>query len=51
MAKNKKKAEIHLLEPRGRTSDNRGYGNKGPCGGTEKGPIHYMASSGSRNYI
>jgi len=39
-----------LLEPRARSTD-RGYGNKGPCGGSEKGPIHYMASTGSRNYI
>ena len=31
--------EIHLLEPRARTSDNRGAGNKGPCGGTVKGNL------------
>lgn len=51
MAKNKKKAEIHLLEPRGRISDNRGFVNKGPCGGTEKGMTHFMANAGSKNYI
>ena len=31
--------------------ENRGAPNKGPCGGTEKGPAHYLTSSGSRNYI
>ena len=43
--------EIHLLEPRARNSDNRGYGNSGPCGGTEKSSLHYMAAANSRNYI
>ena len=43
--------EIHLLEPRGRVSENRGTANAAPCGGIEKGHLHYMASSGSRNYI
>ena len=66
MAKNKKKAvsqsifvsqssffqqEIHLLEPRARTSAFKGVVNDAPCGGTERGNIHYMASQGSRNYI
>mmetsp|Transcript_43586 Transcript_43586/g.57735 ORF Transcript_43586/g.57735 Transcript_43586/m.57735 type:complete len:144 (+) Transcript_43586:692-1123(+) len=51
MSKNKRKAEIHLLEPRARHADNRGNGNKGPCGGIERGSTHYMAQSGSRNYI
>jgi len=51
MAKNKKKAEIHLLEPRARLSDNRGNANKGPCGGVERGNIHYLSQSGSRNYV
>lgn len=51
MAKNKKKAEIHLLEPRARGSDNRGFANKGPCGGIERGKTHYMATSGSRNLV
>ena len=40
-----------MLEPRGRISENRGSVNKGPCGGTEKGNTHYLAASGSRNYI
>ena len=40
-----------MLEPRARPSDNRGAGNKGPCGGTVKGKLHYMAAAGSRNYI
>ena len=32
-------------------STNRGSVNKGPCGGTEKGLTHFLAASGSRNYI
>ena len=40
-----------MLEPRARISETRGMVNKGPCGGTEKGNVHYMATSGSRNYI
>ncbi len=40
-----------MLEPRGRLSDNRGYANKGPCGGIERQPLHYMTQAGSRNYI
>lgn len=43
--------EIHLLEPRARLSENRGIANKQPCGGTLKGPIHFMAAAGSRNFI
>lgn len=51
MAKNKRKAEIHLIEPRSRLSENKGYANKGPCGGTERGYLHYMTQAGSRNYL
>ena len=39
-----------MLEPRARPTE-RGYNNTAPCGGTEKGPIHFMASTGSRNYL
>ena len=39
------------MEPRARRSDNRGFKNAGPCGGTERGNTHFMASAGSRNYI
>lgn len=42
---------MHLLEPRGRTSSVRGQPNKGPCGDTPRGNLHYMAASGSRNYF
>ena len=40
-----------MLEPRARLADNRGAGNHAPCGGVERGHIHYLSQAGSRNYI
>lgn len=39
-----------MLEPRARPGD-RGFNNTAPCGGTERGAIHFMATTDSRNYI
>ena len=59
MVKGRKKAakkkvyvpEIMLIEPKVRTYSNTSVINGPPCGGADKGPIHYLATPGSRNYI
>ena len=34
-----------------RLGSNTSIPNDGPCGGTEKQPVHYIARNGTRNYI
>lgn len=43
--------ELALVDPKPRTFSNTSIVNKPPCGTTEKGLVHYMATPGSRNYI
>ena len=34
-----------------RMNSNTSIANEGPCGGTEKQPVHYLTRNGSRNYV
>ncbi len=43
--------EITLIEPKARLYLNLSAPNEQPCGGTEKGLVHFIATPGSRNYF
>ncbi len=43
--------EITLIEPKARLYQNLSAPNEQPCGGTEKGLVHFIATPGSRNYF
>jgi hypothetical protein len=43
--------EITLIEPKARLYQNLSSPNEQPCGGTEKGLVHFIATPGSRNYF
>ena len=43
--------EIMLIEPKGRIYANYSAPNQQPCGGLEKGSVHYIAVPGSKNYF
>lgn len=58
MAKQKRAAkkkvfapELALIDPKPRTFSNSSLINNPPCGNSEKGLVHYMATPGSRNFI
>ena len=40
-----------MLDPKPRSFSNSSTVNGPPCGGSEKGNVHYIATPGSRNYI
>ena len=43
--------EIMLIEPKGRNYANYSAPNQQPCGGLEKGSVHYIAVPGSKSYF
>jgi len=43
--------ELSLVDPKPRTFSNSSIVNLPPCGGSEKGFVHYMATPGSRNFV
>ena len=43
--------EILLLDPKPRTFSNVSLVNAQPCGGAEKSLVHYVTTSGSRNFV
>jgi hypothetical protein len=43
--------ELALVDPKPRTYSNASGANRPPCGATDKGFVHYMATPGSRNYV
>lgn len=40
-----------MIEPKARTFSNTSLINNPPCGGADKGYVHYLATPGSRNFI
>ena len=43
--------ELLLLDPKPRTYSNTSTVNDQPCGGAEKGKVHYLTYPGSKNYL
>ena len=43
--------EISLIEPKSRLYSNLSAPNQQPCGGIDKGLVHFIATPGSRNYF
>ena len=40
-----------MVEPKARIGTDRNLANRQPCGAAEKGPTHYLARAGSKNFI
>lgn len=43
--------EIVLIEPKARLNSNVSSPNDQPCGGVEKGKVHYIALPGGKSYF